>query len=494
MIIADFIERWAVLEPGREALVVTETGKRWTYGELHEEVRRATGWMVSHGVGEGDRVALAAKNRVEHVAAFYACARLSAILVPVNWRLAAPEVAYVLEDSEPKVALTEAEFQAGHEGASCPVQVLGDAAPWADAEPHDGAGFDAWNPEQPVMILYTSGTTGRPKGALLTQGSVYANAVQTALSWDLSGADASLTHTPFFHTGGWNVLTNPLLHRGGKLVLTAAFDEHRTLELVGEEKLTILFAVPTMFERMRRSDRFASADFSSLRFMISGGAPCAEEIAEAFRERGVRFKQGYGLTEVGPNCFAISLDEAERRPGSVGVPVHGCRVRLVDEEGADVARGEVGEILLSGPHMCAGYWRKPEATAEAIRDGWFHTGDLGRQDQDGYLSIVGRRKEMFISGGENVYPAEVERALRTHPLVAEAAVVGVPHEEWGEVGCAFVIAAGDEAPEPAALKEHCQGLLARYKVPKHWKFVSDFPLTPSGKVARKQLEELARGA
>lgn len=486
--IGDWIERWSRLEPERVALVIPERRARWSYADLDAGIRRAQAWLSEvHGVVTGDRVAVLSRNRPEEIELFFACARLGAILVPINWRLAAPEVSFVLGDCEPRVTLFEAEF-APADAATCGTRVALDegGAPWADQAPAPG-GARRLLESTPVMILYTSGTTGSPKGAVLTHGSVLWNSLNTALSWDLSGQDSTLTHTPLFHTGGWNVLTTPLLHRGGKVVLVRAFDADQALGLIDSEGLSLVFAVPTMFESMIRADAFASARLSSLRYFISGGAPCPEEVGRVFAARGVRFKQGYGLTEVGPNCFAISLEDAARAPGSVGVPVHHEEVRLVDEAGEDVPEGEVGEILLRGPHMCAGYWRRPDATAEAIRGGWFHTGDLARRDDRGHYSIVGRRKEMFISGGENVYPAEVERVLLQYPGVRQAAVVGIPHARWGEVGRAFLVAEPGAAPSEEQLVEHCRARLARYKVPKRFDVVGELPLTASGKIAKKEL-------
>jgi fatty-acyl-CoA synthase len=489
----------ARLDPWREAILDVATGRRLTYRVLAARAAAAARWLAASRIGLGDRVALLAKNRVEHVDLLFACAQSGSTLVPLNWRLARDELAYILSHSEPRLVLVEpglagllpAAWAAGAIVLTGDPPWLADAgggeAPVAPAPaPAPAAVRD---PDRPLLLLYTSGTTGRPKGAMITARQVHWNAVNTAVSWELSSADSTITHTPFFHTGGWNVLTLPLLHLGGRVALSPAFDPREALALVAREKLTLLFAVPTMFQLMRESDLFPDVDLRSLRFAISGGAPCPPELARAFVERGVRFKQGYGLTEVGPNCFVISVADAAARPESVGFPVANERIRVVSPEGRDVRPGEVGELLIAGPHVFGGYWRDPEATALALRDGWFSTGDLVLQDADGHVSIVGRKKEMFISGGENVYPTEVERVLATHPAVACAAVVGFPDPKWGEVGRAFVVLKGEPRTSTDELREHCGRHLARYKVPKRFDVVDSLPLTPSSKVARQALRE-----
>ncbi len=490
MYVGDWVERIARLEPGREAVRIDETGEKISYGRLSERILSAEAWLrEDHGVGLGDRVAVLARNRVEFLDLFFACARLGAIMVPLNWRLSADEVGFVMGHSEPRLLVEEGDLAplVAATGATR-VGLPAEGGPWLGRAGEAGRDLAEAADDLALMILYTSGTTGRPKGAVLTHGSVHANSVQTSLSWDLSGSDSTLTHAPFFHAGGWHVLTTPLLHRGGRMVLARNFDATRTLDLIASDRLTLLFAVPTMFEMMRESPRFATADLGSLRFAISGGAPCPEGVSRAFLERGVRFKQGYGLTEAGPNCFAISLADAAKWPASVGFPIHGVRIRVVDGEGKDAPRGEVGELLLRGPHVFSGYWKDPGATAKTLKDGWLHTGDLVRQDPEGRVSIVGRSKEMFISGGENVYPAEIERVLLTHPKVKSAAVVAMPHPKWGEVGRAFLVVEGGELPT-SELEEHCRAALARYKVPKRFEVLPAMPLTASGKIAKEELRK-----
>jgi len=510
MIHGNWLAKWARVEPDKTALVDLADGRSYTYSVLNQRADRAAHLIADHlGVGPGDRVALIGENRIEQVDLYFAVAKVGAVLVPVNWRLSPDEVAYILEDAEPAVLFYGSDMDATAQALSTGLWsgplVAFDPADAADAEASAGAeGYAARleraspdpvttegvTADTPLMLLYTSGTTGRPKGAVLTHGTITYNAINTATGWDLRADDITITHTPFFHTGGWNVLTLPLLHRGGTVVLARRFDPAQTLRAVAEHKVTVLFAVPTMFQMLADEPGFAGADLSSVRFFISGGAPCPIPLIEAFGERGLVFKQGYGLTEVGPNCFVLHERDAIRKAGAVGFSVLHLDTRLVDGEGREVKRGEVGELQLRGPTVCAGYWKNPDASAAAmVGNGWFATGDLFRQDEDGYHYVVGRLKEMFISGGENVYPAEVERVLYQVEGVVEAAVIGVPDDRWGEVGHAFVALAQTDGDPPTAAEilASCRRNLARYKVPKALTLLDTLPKGPSGKIEKKLL-------
>ena len=466
-----WLEKWNRFEPERTALVDGESGERWTYAEFHRRAMHRAAWLRDvHKVGPGDRVAWTDKNRMEFFEVFFACARLGAILVPVNWRLAQPEIDWILGNCEPNVVLEGETIAALPEGPAPAVP----CAPITD--------------DTPVMILYTSGTTGRPKGALLTHGSITANSVNTQVACDLRSDDSTVTYTPLFHTGAVNVLSVPLFHRAGKVVLLGGFDAGKILEVVEQEGITILFGVPTTFEMMRDDACFKTTNFESVRFALCGGAPCPTGLIHDWAAVDVVFRQGYGLTEVGPNCFSLMPRDAVRKAGTVGFPVMHCEARIVDAEGRDVKPGEVGELWLTGPHVCGGYWNNPEATAAALKDGWWATGDLFEQDEDGYFKVVGRKKEMFISGGENVYPAEVEQVILSHPKVSECAVVGVPDERWGEVGFAYVAPA---SITPSELEEFLQGKIARYKQPKRVITMDALPRNAMGKVVRAMLPTMA---
>ncbi|MBM3260438.1 MAG: long-chain fatty acid--CoA ligase [Candidatus Sericytochromatia bacterium] len=500
MALGRWLDRWGTYAPDRTALVDAHSGRRWTYEALAFRVRKLAGAIATRwGIGPGDRVAVLAHNTPETLELLFACARLGAILVPINFRLASAEVAYVLGDAEPKVLFygpecRELAWQAlALQPGAQPVPFVADREEeaYADvlASGREGACREV-DLDDPLLILYTSGTTGRPKGAILTHGTLTSNAVNTQVGWGLRHEDVTLTHTPFFHTGGLNVLTTPLFHIGGTVVLQRSFEAAEALDLVARERCTVLFAVPTMFQMMAEADAFADADLSSVRFFITGGAPCPVPLILLYDTRGIVFKQGYGLTEAGPNCFTLDARDAVRKAGTVGFPNMHVEVRIVDDEGRDVARGDIGELLIRGPHVFPGYWRNEAATRAALREGWLHTGDLVCQDDEGYTRIVDRKKDMYISGGENVYPAEVERVLLNHPAVREVAVVGVPDAKWGEVGRAYVAFEPEAAVTAADLDAWLSGQLARYKTPRSYVFPAALPRTATGKVHKPGLVRL----
>jgi fatty-acyl-CoA synthase len=346
--------------------------------------------------------------------------------------------------------------------------------------------FQTPDGEEAALILYTSGTTGIPKGAILSHRMITWNAINTQVSWGLWDTDITPTFAPFFHAGGLNVLTTPLYHCGGTVVLLRSSDPTTVLHAIEQERCTIVFAVPTVFQMLMEHPHFDTSDLSSVRFCVTGGSSCPLPIIHGYAARGLQFRQGYGLTEVGVNCFSLAPEDAVRKAGSVGRPVFHSRARIVDEHDHDVAPGEVGELVLDGPHVCSGYWRRPEATEEARRGGWWHTGDLVRCDEEGYYSIVGRKKDMFISGGENVYPAEIEGVLATHPAIAEVAVIARPDPKWGEVGLAVAVSrtADLTAEEVIAF---CSDKLARYKIPRAVVFTDTLPRNAMGKVMKAEL-------
>jgi len=507
MYVRDWMARRALLSPDKLAIIDAATGADLTYRELDARATRlANFWREGCGVRSGDRIAVLAMNRAEILEAFFAAAKLTAILVPLNYRLTQPELQYILEDCEPQVLLYEGDFQPvvarlrqqvtikhylaldGSEGRDFSYE---QALAGSKVDPVEVERFDA---EVPALIIYTSGTTGRFKGALLSHRMLTWNSINTNLGWDLTSADMTTAHAPLFHTGGFNVLTLPLLHVGGTVVVMRSFDATRTLEMIEQYRCTVFFGVPTMFQMMLESPRFGDTDFSSMRFLISGGAPCPIPLMEAFQRRGVAFTQGFGLTEVGPNCFRLGLEDAVRKAGSIGLPAFHSQARIVDERGRDVPRGEVGELILSGLHVCSGYWQNSAATEAALVDGWFYTGDLARQDAEGYYYIVGRTKDLIISGGENIYPAEVEAVLHTHPAVASAALVGISDPKWGETPVAAVIARQGHSVTSQQIIDYCSDKLARFKIPRQIFFVNEFPLSGSGKVARLALKaEIEKG-
>jgi fatty-acyl-CoA synthase len=347
------------------------------------------------------------------------------------------------------------------------------------------------DPDDLYALLYTSGTTGKPKGVMIPQRMVAWNGYNTAASWQLREDDVSPIYTPLYHAGGLFAFLVPIFTIGGTIVLHKGFDTAEVWRTIEREQCTVVLGVPTIWKLLLEAPEFHSVDLRHVRFLISGGAPLPEYLIDAYQARGVAFKQGYGLTEVGVNCFAMTIEESARKKGSIGKPLMFTEARLVDESGQQVAEGEVGELLLRGPHVSLGYWKNPEATAAAIDPaGFFHTGDLARRDAEGFFSVAGRKKDMLISGGVNVYPAEIEAELLLHPGVQDAAVAGAPDPKWGEVGVAFVVSRPGVTLDGAALAAHLEGRLARYKIPRDFVFVEALPRTPYGKVVKSELQRL----
>ena len=486
----DWLERWAVYSPDKVAIEDVDAGRSVTYAEASRIVHRTARLLRDEfGLAAGDRVAVLAPNAVEYVLLFFATQRLGAILVPVNWRLAPREVAHVVTDAEPTLLVVDDAFAEKVEDAEVQRVSFGELSERMhdDALPSD---LDVPEPdfEAPCMILYTSGTTGAPKGAVLTNRGIFWNSVNTGLRLNLTEDDRTAIFAPLFHTGGWHVLTTPILHHGGTILLSE-FDPERVLRLCDERGLTILFGVPTMLAMMHEQSAFADVTLDSVRYAIVGGEPMPIPLIQAWHAKGVPIRQGYGLTEFGPNVFSLPERDAERKAGSIGFPNFYIDARVVDDAGDELPADEIGELVLRGPAAMAGYWRNPEATAETVTDGWLRTGDLVRCDAEGYFYVVGRKKEMFISGAENVYPAEVEGFLQTHPAVKAVAVVGVPDARWGEVGKAFVVRKEGADVTADEIVDFARTGLARYKVPKHVAFLDALPTSDSGKVLKRALRE-----
>ncbi|MFY3743861.1 class I adenylate-forming enzyme family protein [Anaeromyxobacter sp. Red801] len=503
----DWTARGAHYWPDRVAVVDVAKGAagRFTYRDLEARACRLARWLSAAGVQPGNRVGLLALNGVEPLDALFACAKLGAILVPYNWRLHRAELAGCVRRTEPEVLLHSAELahlvDPAALGGARLVHLEGDGLPGSTPYAAIQAGDASPIPDRPfderevLALLFTGGTTGTPKAARITYRQVAWNTF-TTLVHELRPGDVTLTHTPMFHTGGLFVYTLPLLTVGGRVVVLRRWDAAEGLRLLAEERATFFFAVPTQYQQLLEAPGFASADLSGLRFLTSGGAALPVPLLEAWqRVHRVPFKQGFGMTEFGPGIFSMEPADAARKAGSVGRPNQFVEARLVDEGGREVAPGVVGELWLRGPACCDGYFRDPQATAEAIDpQGWLHTGDLARRDAEGFHFVVGRRKDMFISGGENVYPLEIEAALLEHPEVALAAVVGVPDARWGEVGHAFVVLAPGGSAGPEALLAHLRERLARYKVPKRLTRLDAMPLTAAGKVLKTELRRLAAEA
>lgn len=503
LFLGDWLGRRARLSPERVALFDAENDlTAITYGEWDAAATRTAALLRRLGVGRGDRVAVLAYNCVPFLDVWFACGKLGAIMQPLNWRLTGAELAALVADGAPSVFVYGAEFvpAARELRAAAPSVrhwVAFDAAARVEAADLPLAARDACDEpvpplalsaDAPWVICYTGGTTGVPKGAILTHGNIAANAVNTVASWGLDADDVAVLNAPLFHTGGLNVFTAPLVLMGGASVVCKGFDAEQVFDLIASGRVSLFFSVPAVFAVLQQHPRWEQVDFTPLKLVISGGAPCPLPIFEAFWARGVDFKTGYGLTEAGPNTFWLPPADVRRKPGAVGHPLMFVDVRVVNPDGNPCGPGEVGELQVRGPHVCAGYWHRPEETAKAFTpDGWLHTGDLASFDDEGYYSIVGRSKDVIISGGENIYPAEVESVLCAHPAVAEAALIAAPDERWGEVGWAVVVTRPGRTLDQDELLGFVAARLARYKLPRRVLAVNTLPKTAAGKIDKQLL-------
>jgi len=500
----DLLKKRSELTPEREALFDLHTGKHYTYADLNKRANRTANFLQERfNIQKGDRVSILAQNCLPFVDLLFGLGKIGAIFAPLNWRLTAHELVYIVNDLQPTVLICGPEYvsvldEMRHEISVEYLIALENASiPGAESYELLLGQASELDPEYPIIdendgycILYTSGTTGKPKGAILPHRQVLWNAINTVISWGLSEKDISPILTPMFHSGGLFVFLLPLFYVGGRVVLARNFDPDESLKVIVQEKCTVILGVPTLFQVWMNSPMFADADFSHVHFFISGGAPCPPSLIEAwYHTKGVAMRQGYGLTEAGVNCFSMTDEDALRKAGSVGKPIFHSQMRLLDSQGLDVPAGETGELIISGPIVSTGYWRNEDATSQSLVDGWFHTGDMARQDAEGYYYIVGRYKDMIISGGENVYAAEVEAVFREHEAVVDAALIGQEDEKWGETGLMFVALKPGKLASAEELLVHCDGRLARYKIPKRVEFVAGLPYSPYGKVIKADLRK-----
>ena len=505
MNIGDWVRKRSLISPENLAVIYADGDRelRLTYRELNERVNRAARYLLAKGVRKGDRVAVLLLNCNEFLELYFASAKIGAIFVPLNWRLAPPELQYQLGDSGTKLLVFHDVFQEAvgkildqipvRKGMFCAV---GDRLPaWAErydeatrdlptAEPEIPEPVD-W--EDPHMIMYTSGVTGLPKGVLMSHKKIYFNIMNADIYYEsLTPKDIYLSPLPLFHSAGLLIVAVPTLYKGATYVTTKTFDPVACLELIQKYRVTLFLALTTIVNFLLSSGKMDEYDLSSIRYFGTGGEKTPMSLFEKLEEKGFLVGQGFGLTESSVLLTLPSRDVVRKR-GSVGLPVFHCEVRLVDDRGNEVPRGEIGEIVVKGPTVMTGYWNRPEETAKAIRDGWLHTGDLGRQDEEGYFYVVDRKKDMYRSGGENVYPAEVEKVLYDHPKILEAAIVGVPDPKWGETGKAFVVLQPGAAMTKEEVLRYLDGQVARYKFPTHVEFVKELPHTASGKVQKSAL-------
>ncbi|MCP5056564.1 MAG: long-chain-fatty-acid--CoA ligase [bacterium] len=498
-----FLAKRAALGPDLEALIEIERGRRFLYSELNARANRIAHALLEKGVRPGDRVALLMMNGAEYIESYFGIAKIGAVMVPLNWRLVPEELTFILSDSGSKVLLFDGEFDEPvaellerdtpisswiRVGAASDTPDFADdydtlTAAASDEEPDIAAEGD-----DILFIMYTSGTTGQPKGVVHTHSSVTWASLTINMTADNRHGDRYLQMLPLFHVGALGPLTAGI-HRGSAIVLMRAFDPSQVFPVIERERVTTALAVPAMLRLMLAADNHEEHDRTTLRWIMSGAAPVPVPLIEAYAAMGIEIHQVYGLTETGGPACLISPEAAISKAGSTGPAFLHTDVRVVDEQGQDVPPGKIGEVIVRGRHIMKEYWNRPDATAETLRDGWLYSGDLASMDEDGFVYIQDRKKDMIISGGENIYPAEVENALSAHPGVADVAVIGMPSPKWGESVAAIVVRRpGTEVTEDDVI-QFCQTRLARFKQPRVVHFIDEIPRNPTGKILKRLLRE-----
>jgi fatty-acyl-CoA synthase len=501
-----WVLRWSELHPNKPAILFE--GEKISYLELHERANSTSCWLQSLGIEKGDRVAVMLENCPEFVELYIACSRLGALFVPINYRLATPELDYTLKNARPRLFV----FGGDYAGLVLPLtqnyrrppmllvklggQTISgeimdyrvETAAFQGQKPFLTRSLGPADPEEPHVIMYTSGTTGEPKGAVLSHRKTFFNCLNADIFFKLHFDDTMLIILPLFHSGGLFIQASPVIYKGATMIIHPRFDPYKTYHDIERFRVTKFLGVPTVYRALLHVEPGKRGDLSSLQVSAIGGEKTTPELLRQCKEAGFSLRQIMGQTETSILLWA-SEEESLQEPGTVGRPVFHAEVNLVDRQGRSVKNGEVGEIVVRGSIMMKEYWQDPARTEETIKNGWLYTGDLARKDEEGYYYLVDRAKDMYISGGENVYPAEVEKVLRGHPGIEDIAIVGVPDETWGEVGHAFVIPKPGVKLRPADVISFCDGHLAHYKWPKHVTFSDDFPRTSLGKVRKGMLLE-----
>jgi fatty-acyl-CoA synthase len=489
--VPDFVRLHARGRPDSVSLADAGSGRALSYEVLDRTVDRAVTALRSLGVEPGSRIAALSRNSIELVVLHLACARAGAILAPLNWRLSAAELGALLDDCEPVLLFGDDRIAAA--GATG-LPTLNAEELGRQIEQAEPAPFEAGDAGRPSLILYTSGTSGKPKGVLLTEANLFATAVNFAVIGEVSANSAFLVDSPMFHVIGMVTSVRPALLMGARVVVSGGFDPAVTLDRLADPELAIshYFCVPQMAEMLRAVPGFDPDRLRGLKAVFTGGAPHPAARIREWLADNIPIVDGYGMTEAGTVLgMPLSIPVIDRKAGSAGLLPPTMEHRLVRDDGSECGPGEAGELLLRGPNICIGYWRNADETAKAFtQDGFLRTGDLARRDEDGFFFLVDRKKDMFISGGENVYPAEVEAVLKSHPDVAEAAVIGAPDEKWGEVGHAFILLRRGAGANEPGLRAVCEQGLARYKHPKTIRFLDEMPRTGSGKVVKAELRKL----
>lgn len=496
----DWFSKWGIYKSDSTAFNVYENNKDYSFAEVNKFSNYlAEHFFSNYGLDFGDRVAVIAENCIEYIILFGVAQKLGITLIPLNYRLASKELDFIIGDCEPSMIIYEKQFEdkiidtdsfgriKNQLGLSEITELIESYESKQNIENYYN---NQITEDSPIFILYTSGTTAFPKGALYTHKMMFWNSLNTELRLNITSDDISINCAPPFHTGGWNVLLTTFIHHGAKTIILRNFDADIILKLFDKENVSIWWAVPTMLKMLSESDLFEITKMKQLRYLIVGGEALPLEVINTWHNKGVPIRQGYGLTEVGPNITSLNHEDATRKLGSIGTPNFYVETKIVDENNKTITGAGTGEFLLKGPNVTPGYWKNDNATVETIKDGWFATGDVVSRDEDGFIYVVDRIKNMYISGGENVYPAEVEHSLRQHKEISEAAIIGVPDDKWGEVGKAFIVKSKDSKLTEEDIKNYCLERLAKYKIPKHFVFLETLPTNDAGKIDRKKIKGL----
>lgn len=494
----DWFSKWAVYKTDSIAFKVYESGKSYTYSEINKISNYFSRFLRDNfNLDLGKRVAILSENNLAYIILFGVAQKLGITLIPLNYRLATNELDYIISNCDPSLIIYEKKFEEKisstkfFKNFSFKIK-LEDITETLNEFLKQPVIENINNPnledDSPIFILYTSGTTSFPKGALYTHKMMFWNSLNTELRLNITSDDISINCAPPFHTGGWNVLLTPFIHHGAQTIIMKNFDADTILKIIDDEKITLWWAVPTMLKMLSESKLFKDAKMENLRYLIVGGEALPLNVINTWHKKGVLIRQGYGLTEVGPNVTSLNHEDATEKLGSIGTPNFYIETKIIDEKGKEIFGEGSGEFLLKGPNVTPGYWKNDEATKDAINKGWFSTGDVVKRDKDGFIYVVDRIKNMYISGGENVYPAEVEHSLRQHPNIKDAAIIGVPDEKWGEVGKAFIVKKIESNLTVDEVKSYCIERLAKYKIPKYIEFIDTLPTNDAGKIDRKKLK------
>lgn len=508
--VGNYSKSRAILTPDKEAVYDLDKRRSYTYGELDERADKLANYLEDRlGIKKRDRVAFITRNCIELIDAYYATGKIGAILVPYNVRLSTPELIQLIHNEEPKVLFYEEMFGdkittlkeqtniqhyillpgASERGKNTSYEaILSAAAPI----PKSCAGLTL---NDIHLLLHTGGTTGLPKAAMLSHQAILFNSFNEVMTWNITHTDSAHILLPLFHTGGWNLLTLPILHAGGRIIINKQFDPLLALRTIEKEKTTFCFGAATIFKAMIDLPEFENTDLSTLRWAMAGAAPTPLNVMDRFWSKGVRFILGYGMTEAGPNNLSVlaehlTWEEIKQKHASVGKPMYLTMAKIVDSEGNELKENEVGELIWSGPQIFSGYWRNEEETAKTLRQSWVFTGDMARRDEDGFYHIVGRKKNMFVSGGENVFPPEIEKVLYELTQIREACVFGVPDEKWGEVGKAVISLNPGQNLTKKEIITHLRSKIAHYKVPKYVQIIDDLPKNSVGKILTAEIAQL----